>query len=67
MKKIYSVLSSIAVLFSLPALAAPLAEKSMEPNGKGKESTTNKTDTVTIAQGPRIDGSSPICRTGGGA
>jgi|GEM_PF-6516071 len=66
MKKIYSVLSSIALLFSLPALATPLAEKSVESSGQEKESrekTTN--DTVTIEKGPQAETEVPICRDGG--
>ncbi len=66
MKKIYSVLSSIALLFSLPALAAPLAEKSVESKGQEKESSEKSTkDTVTVEKGPKAETESPICRDGG--
>ena len=67
MKKIYSVLSSIALLFSLPALAAPLAEKAIETKSSEKESREKTVkETVIVEKGPKAEASSPICRGGGG-
>ena len=67
MKKLYSLLSSIALLMSLPAFAAPLAEKSLESKAKGKESQPKSgKDTVHAEKGTPKEASSPICRGGGG-
>ena len=67
MKKIYSVLSTIALLLSLPALAAPLAEKSVESKGQEKESREKTAkDTVTGETGPQKETEAPVCRVGGG-
>jgi len=68
MKKLYSILSSAALLFSLPALAAPLAERSMDSKSKGKENSDKVAkDKVSFDKGPKTDKGSPICRDGGGA
>ncbi len=66
MKNIYSVLSSIALLFSLPALAAPLAEKSVKSKSQENGSSEKPTkDTVTVDKGPKAETEAPICRDGG--
>jgi hypothetical protein len=67
MKKLYSLLSSVALLFSLPALAAPLAEKAVEPNTKEKEAQPKAdADKVSASKEQAISSESPICRGGGG-
>lgn len=67
MKKLLSALSSIALLFSLPALAAPAAGKAVEPkSGEKGAQPLPIPDTIRILKGPPIDASSPICRGGGG-
>lgn len=67
MKKIYSVLSSVALLFSLPALASPLAEKAIETKGAEKESREKEVkETVNVEKGPGSETEAPVCRVGGG-
>lgn len=66
MKKIYSALSSIALLFSLPALAGPLAEKSIEPkSAKEDNRERSEKDSINAEKTPKLEASSPLCRTGG--
>lgn len=67
MKKVYSVLSTVALLFSLPAMATSMAEKSSEPRGNEKETRESpKSDKIFIDKGPKKEASSPLCRVGGG-
>jgi hypothetical protein len=68
MKKIQSLLSSLALLFSLPFLAAPLAAKSIESKGPKNESQEQIIrDEIRVEQGPRIYENVPPCRGGGGS
>lgn len=67
MKKLYSALSSIALLFSLPALAGPLAEKACDEAVEQDSIEQQEQDTVTIEITPEESAESPICRGGGGA
>jgi hypothetical protein len=67
MKKFYSLLSSLALLFSLPAIAAPLAEKAVDSKEKGKESQSKTVgDQIRAEKGASKESSSPICHGGGG-
>ena len=67
MKKMYSLLSSLALLLSLPALAAPLAEKAVEPKTKEGKEVQPKADGDKVKAGKEKEQSeSPICRGGGG-
>jgi hypothetical protein len=67
MKKLYSALSSIALLLSMPAVAAPMAAKSVEPKANGKESQSKSVgDKVHAEKAQPKEASSPICRGGGG-
>lgn len=67
MKKIYSALSTIALLLSLPAVAAPLAEKATEPKIKERETKEKALkDKVTIEKVAPKSSESPVCRGGGG-
>jgi hypothetical protein len=67
MKKLYSLLSSLALLLSLPAIAAPLAEKAVDSKPNGRESQPKAAkDKVEAVKGPKKESSSPICHGGGG-
>ncbi len=63
MKNVYSVLSSIALLFSLPVIAIPLAEKAAESNTKETKDQPNK-ESIKIEKGPKEDAGVPLCRGG---
>lgn len=67
MKKLYSALSSLALLLSMPALAAPMAGKSVEPKSAGKETSPKGGNTsIHVLKEQPKEASSPICRGGGG-
>ena len=67
MKKLYSAISSLALLLSMPAIAAPMAGKAVEPKSNSKESQAKSgADKVHAEKAQPRDAGSPICRTGGG-
>ena len=66
MKKVYSAIASLALLLSLPALAAPLAQKAVNSKGKNARNQTRKDSVRAPKTAPRT-AESPIFRGGGGA
>ncbi len=66
MNKIYGILSSLALLLSLPALAGPLAEKAVESKGKEKEAQEKAPQDKVSAEKNTPEANSPMCRIGGG-
>jgi hypothetical protein len=65
MKKLYSAISSLALLLSLPVVAGPLAGKSIAPK-TGKNGQTNEiNDAVILGKAGPTD-TIPPCRGGGG-
>lgn len=63
MKNLFSVMASLAILFSMPALAESFAEESTKPEvAEDKQ----EADTVEVEDlSPDIDAAAPICRGNG--
>lgn len=67
MKKIYSVLATLALLFSLPAIAAPLAEKAENSKAHEKEAHEKVVkEKVTAELAPAHEVQCPSCKGMGG-
>ena len=67
MKKLYGAIGSIALLFSMPSLAAVMVEKAEKsPQEKQiKEANKLPADKTEISSEPKADAKAPICFTGG--
>jgi hypothetical protein len=65
MKKLYSAISSLALLFSLPAIAAPMAKKALDEASSKDGISKTASNVVTIYKLGPTD-TMPPCRGGGG-
>ncbi len=65
MKSLFSVLASIAILFSMPALASSIVDESASSEA-WEDSEEKEADSIEIDdERPGIDGAAPICRGSG--
>lgn len=64
MKKLYSTLSTVSLLFSLPLITGLLTEKLIQNSFESGE-TKESTEKVRVETDSKPEASSPLCRGGG--